>query len=137
MCSSDLAMNEPENMIALSLAKVMQNLSGASEEFAKLPGGNWQILGLLQAAHELRDDLLAYALDENLREKAEEEIGLDRKFIEPLGLLDPYLSSTGYRILPVVALVQPGFTLRPGGLPTCAVVSVCPNPSRIVIPQAP
>lgn len=51
-------------------------------------------------------------VDAALRE-AEEEIGLDRNFIEPLGLLDPYLSSTGYRILPVVGLVAPRFTLRP------------------------
>ena len=52
------------------------------------------------------------AIDAALRE-AEEEIGLDRSFVEPLGLLDPYLSSTGYRILPVIGLVQPGFVLRP------------------------
>lgn len=51
-------------------------------------------------------------VDAALRE-AEEEIGLARHFIEPLGLLDPYLSSTGYRILPVIGLVRPGFELRP------------------------
>lgn len=51
-------------------------------------------------------------IDAALRE-AEEEIGLERHFIEPLGLLDPYLSSTGYRILPIVGLVAPRFTLRP------------------------
>lgn len=53
----------------------------------------------------------ASPIDTALRE-AEEEIGLDRKYVEPLGLLDPYLSSTGYRILPVLALVRPGFSLR-------------------------
>jgi 8-oxo-dGTP pyrophosphatase MutT (NUDIX family) len=41
-----------------------------------------------------------------LRE-AEEEIGLERQFVEPIGYLDPYLSSTGYRIVPVVAVVGP------------------------------
>lgn len=51
------------------------------------------------------------AVDTAQRE-AEEEIGLDRAFTEPLGFLDPYLTGTGYRIVPVVALVQPGFTLR-------------------------
>lgn len=51
-------------------------------------------------------------VDAALRE-AEEEIGLERHLIEPLGLLDPYLSSTGYRILPVVGLVTPCFALRP------------------------
>jgi 8-oxo-dGTP pyrophosphatase MutT (NUDIX family) len=41
-----------------------------------------------------------------LRE-AEEEIGLARRHITPLGFLGPYFSTTGYRITPVVALVQP------------------------------
>jgi 8-oxo-dGTP pyrophosphatase MutT (NUDIX family) len=45
-----------------------------------------------------------------LRE-AHEEIGLDPALVEPLGLLDPYRTGTGYLITPVVALVEPGFTL--------------------------
>jgi 8-oxo-dGTP pyrophosphatase MutT (NUDIX family) len=45
-----------------------------------------------------------------LRE-AEEEIGLERRFIEPVGWLDPYLTGTGYRIMPLVAIVDPAFTL--------------------------
>jgi 8-oxo-dGTP pyrophosphatase MutT (NUDIX family) len=44
-----------------------------------------------------------------LRE-AREEIGLDAGMVEPLGYLDSYLTGTGYRITPVVALVDPGFT---------------------------
>ena len=43
--------------------------------------------------------------------EAEEEIGLGREFISPLGYLDPYLSGTGFRVVPVVGLVAPGFTL--------------------------
>lgn len=43
--------------------------------------------------------------------EATEEIGLDRELTEPLGFLDPYLTGTGFRIVPVVALVQPEFTL--------------------------
>ena len=46
-----------------------------------------------------------------LRE-AEEEIGLDRRFIRTLGFLDSYLSGTGYLVRPVVGLVTPGFTLN-------------------------
>jgi 8-oxo-dGTP pyrophosphatase MutT (NUDIX family) len=46
-----------------------------------------------------------------LRE-AQEEIGLDPSFVEPLGYLDAYRTGTGYRIYPVVALVRPGFELR-------------------------
>ncbi len=45
-----------------------------------------------------------------LRE-AQEEIGLDPSFVEPLGFLDAYRTGTGYRIVPVVALVHEGFTL--------------------------
>ncbi|MFZ4808900.1 MAG: CoA pyrophosphatase [Hyphomicrobiaceae bacterium] len=45
-----------------------------------------------------------------LRE-AEEEIGLERRFVEPLGFLDSYRTGTGYRIMPVVALVAADHTL--------------------------
>ncbi len=47
-----------------------------------------------------------------LRE-TEEETGLDRKFVETCGFLDAYQTRTGFRICPVVALVQPGFSLKP------------------------
>jgi 8-oxo-dGTP pyrophosphatase MutT (NUDIX family) len=45
-----------------------------------------------------------------LRE-AEEEIGLDRDFAAPLGYLDVYMTTRGYRIVPTVARVRPGFEL--------------------------
>lgn len=45
-----------------------------------------------------------------LRE-AEEEIGLPRERVRTLGFLDAYLTGTGYRIVPVVALLEPPFTL--------------------------
>jgi 8-oxo-dGTP pyrophosphatase MutT (NUDIX family) len=43
-----------------------------------------------------------------LRE-AHEEIGLEKRFVEPLGWLDPYLTGTGFRIAPLVALIDPSF----------------------------
>jgi len=46
-----------------------------------------------------------------LRE-AEEEIGLDRAHVEPLGYLDLYMTTLGYRIVPVIARVTPGFSLK-------------------------
>ena len=52
----------------------------------------------------------ASPLDSALRE-AEEEIGLDRGHVEPLGYLDLYMTTLGYRIVPVVARVTPGFAL--------------------------
>jgi 8-oxo-dGTP pyrophosphatase MutT (NUDIX family) len=45
-----------------------------------------------------------------LRE-AEEEIGLASAFIEPIGYLDLYLTTLGYRIVPTVARIRPGFSL--------------------------
>src|SRR3984893_291715 len=49
-------------------------------------------------------------LDAALRE-AEEEIGLRRQFIDPIGYLDLYGTAFGFRILPTVARVKPGFKL--------------------------
>jgi hypothetical protein len=46
-----------------------------------------------------------------LRE-AEEEIDLRREFVDPIGYLDLYGTSFGFRILPTVARVKPGFRLH-------------------------
>src|ERR1700719_4329205 len=53
----------------------------------------------------------ASPLDAALRE-AEEEIGLKRDFIDPIGYLDLYGTGFGFRILPTVARVRPGFKLN-------------------------
>jgi 8-oxo-dGTP pyrophosphatase MutT (NUDIX family) len=45
-----------------------------------------------------------------LRE-SEEEIGLHRRHIEIVGVLPDYVTGTGYRVTPVVALVTPPFEL--------------------------
>lgn len=47
-----------------------------------------------------------------LRE-TEEEIGMSRRFIETVGRMPDYISGTGFRIKPVLAVVRPGFTLTP------------------------
>lgn len=52
------------------------------------------------------DSPLAAALRE-----AEEEIGLDAKFIDPIGYLDLYLTFSGFRIMPLLARVDPGYRL--------------------------
>ncbi len=41
-----------------------------------------------------------------------EEIGLDGTFVETVGRLPNYLASTGFRITPVLAIVQRGFELH-------------------------
>ncbi|MEQ1612351.1 MAG: CoA pyrophosphatase, partial [Hyphomicrobiaceae bacterium] len=53
------------------------------------------------------DSVISAALRE-----AEEEIGLDRAYVEPLGFIDSYRTGTGYRIAPLVALVKPDFVLQ-------------------------
>lgn len=52
----------------------------------------------------------ASPMDAALRE-ADEEVGLKREFIEPIGYLDVYGTAFGFRILPTVARVKPGFEL--------------------------
>ena len=47
-----------------------------------------------------------------LRE-AEEEVGLDRRFVRIAGLGDTYEIGTGFSVVLVVAFVSPGFTLTP------------------------
>ena len=46
-----------------------------------------------------------------LRE-AKEEIGLDATFVEPIGYLDLYLTFSGFRILPLVARVDPDYRIK-------------------------
>jgi 8-oxo-dGTP pyrophosphatase MutT (NUDIX family) len=41
--------------------------------------------------------------------EAEEEIGLDPSFVEPVARMPQYLAATGFRITPVLAVVRPGF----------------------------
>jgi 8-oxo-dGTP pyrophosphatase MutT (NUDIX family) len=53
----------------------------------------------------------ASPLDAALRE-ADEEIGLGREFIDPIGYLDLYATGFGFRILPTLARIKPGFELR-------------------------
>jgi 8-oxo-dGTP pyrophosphatase MutT (NUDIX family) len=43
-----------------------------------------------------------------LRE-AEEEVALARSFVEPIGYLDIHMNPFGFRIMPVLARVRPGF----------------------------
>ncbi len=58
-----------------------------------------------------RQDSDADAVATALRE-TEEEVGLDRKFIEVIGAYDHYRTGTSYEITPIVGIVTPGFTIR-------------------------
>jgi 8-oxo-dGTP pyrophosphatase MutT (NUDIX family) len=84
--------------LTLLLTLRTANLSTHSGQIA-FPGGR-------------TDDSDTDAVDTALRE-AHEEIGLPRDYVEVLGTLPIYVTGTAYIITPVVALVRPGFELRP------------------------
>jgi len=65
----------------------------------------------------------ADALTAALRE-AHEEIGLPAALVRPLGWLDSLATITGYRVLPVVAWVDPGFVATPHPAEVAAVFEV-------------
>ena len=58
------------------------------------------------------DEADAGAVATALRE-TEEETGIAPRFVEPVGYLDAYQTRTGFRVVPVVALIAPGFSLQP------------------------
>jgi 8-oxo-dGTP pyrophosphatase MutT (NUDIX family) len=71
----------------------------------------------------------ADALEAALRE-TQEEIGLERAFVEVVGYLPDHLIISGYRVTPVVGFVRPGFELR---LDTTEVTEAFEVPLRFVL----
>ncbi|MBR5705108.1 MAG: CoA pyrophosphatase, partial [Deltaproteobacteria bacterium] len=65
----------------------------------------------------------ASAADAALRE-AQEEVGLERRFVEVIGQLPVYLTGTRFAVTPVVALVQEGFALHPNPQEVASVFDV-------------
>lgn len=78
------------------LTQRTQHLSTHSGQVA-FPGGKVDV-----------DDVDARATA--LRE-AQEEVGLDADFVQVLGVMPCYATGSGFIVTPVVALVEPGFTL--------------------------
>jgi 8-oxo-dGTP pyrophosphatase MutT (NUDIX family) len=69
-----------------------------------------------------------------LRE-AREEVGLDPDRIEILGRMRDFVTTTGYRITPVLALLQPGFAVDPSPHEVAAVFQL---PLAVLLdPEAP
>ena len=62
------------------------------------------------------DDVDASPAAAALRE-AEEEIALERRFVQPLGYLDVHIVPSGFRIVPTLALVREGFSVHISVLP--------------------
>ncbi len=65
------------------------------------------------------DNPIATALRET-----EEEIGLDRRHVEVAGDLDPYVTITGFRVIPVVGLISPPFSLTPDSFEVAEIFEV-------------
>ncbi|MDB5891071.1 MAG: hydrolase [Polaromonas sp.] len=84
--------------LTLLLTQRTANLSTHSGQIA-FPGGR-------------TDDSDRDAVDTALRE-AYEEVGVPQDRVEVLGKLPTYVTGTAYIVTPVVALVMPGFELRP------------------------
>lgn len=53
-------------------------------------------------------DAVAAALRET-----REEVGIEPRLVQPLGLLDPLATVTGYRVVPVVARIHPAYRADP------------------------
>jgi ADP-ribose pyrophosphatase YjhB (NUDIX family) len=62
------------------------------------PGGKIDAVDASPAAAALRE--------------AEEDVSLDRRFVKPIGYLDVHVTPSGYRILPVLARVREGSSVR-------------------------
>lgn len=58
-----------------------------------------------------------------LRE-AHEEIGLESRYVAPLGYIEPYRTGTGFLVTPVIAAIKPGFTLAPDAAEVADVFEV-------------
>jgi 8-oxo-dGTP pyrophosphatase MutT (NUDIX family) len=87
--------HEPEASVILTVRTAQ--LSSHAGQIA-FPGGKIDAGDADPAAAALRE--------------AEEEIGLDPAAVTVVGALAPYLSRTGYRVVPVLARVEPGAALR-------------------------
>jgi len=85
--------DRPEPMVLLTLRTELPSHPGQ----IAFPGGKIDPGDASPAAAALRE--------------AEEEIGLTRELIEPIGYLDLYLTFSGFRILPTVARVNPDYRL--------------------------
>lgn len=99
--------HEPEVTVMLTLRTA--NLPAHAGQVA-FPGGK------IDAQDR---DAIAAALRE-----AEEETGLPQSHVETLGFLDGYLTGTNYRVVPVVGLVRPGFSITPAADEVEAVFEV-------------
>ena len=100
--------NHPEQRPAAVLAPIIKRASGwtmlFTERSVETPAHPGQISFPGGRVQESDGGAVETALRETF-----EEVGLARSFIEPLGAWDRYDTITGYRVTPIVGLVEPGF----------------------------
>jgi 8-oxo-dGTP pyrophosphatase MutT (NUDIX family) len=77
-----------------------------TERAAETPAHPGQVSFPGGRVHESDQDAVETAVRETV-----EEIGLARTLIEPVGSWDRYETGTGFRVTPIVGLVEPDFTL--------------------------
>jgi 8-oxo-dGTP pyrophosphatase MutT (NUDIX family) len=85
--------DRPEPMVLLTLRTELPSHPGQ----IAFPGGKIDAGDATPASAAIRE--------------ADEEIGLARELIEPIGYLDLYLTFSGFRILPTLARVSPDYRL--------------------------
>ncbi|WP_237153197.1 NUDIX hydrolase [Oryzibacter oryziterrae] len=93
-----LGLFESEEGLRLILTRRTDHLRSHAGQVA-LPGGRIDAGDASPLAAALRE--------------ADEEIGLDPAAVEPLGMLSPYVTNSGYRVFPVVAQVAGAPVLVP------------------------
>ena len=89
-----IARNDPTLLFTRRTAHLARHAGQVS-----FPGGRW---------HPEDSSLTATAIRET-----QEETSIEPNRISVAGFLDPYETGTGFAILPVVALIDEGFSLRP------------------------
>jgi len=89
-----VAYNEEVRVLLTKRASTLKDHSGQ----IAFPGGKIEPTDKTPIAAALRE--------------AYEEIGLEARHVEPIGTLDPYLTGTGFKVVPVIAKVEPPFHLH-------------------------
>jgi 8-oxo-dGTP pyrophosphatase MutT (NUDIX family) len=87
----------PRNEVTVLLTQRTAHLTDHPGQIS-FPGGRVEPEDIDAAATALRE--------------ANEEIGLDRSFVDVLGAMPTYTTGTGFIVTPIVALVRPGFEVR-------------------------
>ena len=97
---------------AAVLCGIVERSAGLSVVLTKRPDTMKEHAGQIAFPGGKVDKTDADTVAAALRE-AEEEIGLPAHLARVLGEIDPYETGTGFRVVPVVATIDPDFVFRP------------------------